>query len=64
MLEVVVLVLVGESDEVFVDTLLELGVVLDQLWVDVLQTHPLIIAEGIDVQRRKLGHLDADDWSI
>lgn len=63
-LEIMVLVLVGEPFEVSEDLLLELGVVLDQLWVNVLQTHPLVVAEGVDVQRRMLGHLDADDWPI
>lgn len=63
-LEIMVLVLVGESFEVSVDLLCELGVVLDQLRVNVLQTHPLVVAEGVDIQRRVLGHLDADDWPI
>lgn len=63
-LEIMVLVLVVEPFEVAEDLLLELGVVLDQIWVNVLQTHPLVVAEGVDGQWRRLGHLDADNWPV
>lgn len=63
-LKIMVLVLVGEPFEVTEDLLLELGVVLDEVRVNVLQTHPLVVAEGVDVQRRILGHLDADNWPV
>lgn len=63
-LKIMVLVLVGEPFEVPEDLLLELGVVLDQVRVNVLQTHPLVVAEGVDGQRRILGHLDADNWPV